>query len=518
MKPTNGKSKGCDPTSSNCVIWQGPDIECIELCNGDVITDVVYKMALELCKIMDTLGITNYDMTCFGLGKTEPEDFKELIQLLITKVCEIEGVPVDGPQGDVVGGGCPDCDVTVSSCFYFENPQGDTETTMQLKDYVIAIGNKVCSLVSQITTINSTLSQLATRITGLENAPAPTFTLPEIIPICVLPNTAAVSMEVLLAAVEESFCNLQNATGTPQDILLALQAACAGINDSDQLNGTGLMKDISGWHDAPNNLSQSFSNLWKVICDVRGAVTFIQNNCCDTGCQAIDLDVTGTVTDIDTLSLIFDGSVPDNYVDGVVGSTVVIIDVAGGGPQTLNGIQIKSDHFETSTPLEIELTGVNGAINLVVKITYRFIDPTTGSTCENVTQLLVLGANACPDLNIIPDYTNVDYNFAWPGATPEVVTIELWNDAESILLQSTALNIIDSNPSGNFANLTEGTTYKIRIVIAGTPCEFESFTALEYPCIAATLNAPTIDYSSPIGEQTGSTIEDWLEDYNTSHP
>ena len=39
MIPTNSSAttNGCDNISSNCVIWQGPDISCIDLCNGDTI-------------------------------------------------------------------------------------------------------------------------------------------------------------------------------------------------------------------------------------------------------------------------------------------------------------------------------------------------------------------------------------------------------------------------------------------------------------------------------------------------
>ena len=49
MKPLNLDKSTCNPISSNCVIWGGPDIECINLCKGDTITDVTYKLALELC-------------------------------------------------------------------------------------------------------------------------------------------------------------------------------------------------------------------------------------------------------------------------------------------------------------------------------------------------------------------------------------------------------------------------------------------------------------------------------------
>jgi hypothetical protein len=93
MKPLNLDKGTCNPISSNCVIWGGPDIECINLCKGDTITDVTYKLALELCSIMETLNVTNYDLACLNLA-CPPKDFNELIQAIIDKLC------VEGPQGE----------------------------------------------------------------------------------------------------------------------------------------------------------------------------------------------------------------------------------------------------------------------------------------------------------------------------------------------------------------------------------------------------------------------------------
>ena len=125
MKPTNLDEHGCDPISSNCVIWQGPDIDCINLCKGDTVSDVVFKLATELCDLMDTFKISNYDLTCLGLAECTPKTFQELIQLLIEKICECCDVDPDiDPK--IFQEGCPDCEVTVCSAFYTTNSQGDT--------------------------------------------------------------------------------------------------------------------------------------------------------------------------------------------------------------------------------------------------------------------------------------------------------------------------------------------------------------------------------------------------------
>ena len=66
MKPLNINKAGCTNMSSNCVIWEGPDIPCINLCKGDSITDVIYKLATELCKLLDIVDLSTYDLKCFN--------------------------------------------------------------------------------------------------------------------------------------------------------------------------------------------------------------------------------------------------------------------------------------------------------------------------------------------------------------------------------------------------------------------------------------------------------------------
>lgn len=95
MKPLNIKKESCSPVSSNCVIWNGPDIECINLCKGDTVTEVVYKLATELCKVMDVFNVSNYDLSCLDLP-CPPKTFEELIQATITAICDNT---IEGPEG-----------------------------------------------------------------------------------------------------------------------------------------------------------------------------------------------------------------------------------------------------------------------------------------------------------------------------------------------------------------------------------------------------------------------------------
>lgn len=514
MKPTNTNGNGCDPMSSNCVVWQGPNIECIDLCKGDNISTVVAKLATELCNLIETFNIDNFDLSCFNLAECAPKDFKALINLLIEKICQDQGITTE-----TVAGGCPDCEVNICAEFQYTGPTGDTVTTMQLKDYVLAIGNKLCTLVSQIGTIDDTLDSHNTRISNLEQASAPTVNLPSVTPTCVLPSTPQ-DLDVLLGAVEEEFCKLQNATGKDVDIITALNAACAGLNNQDRLAGNGTMSQIIGWNQTPNSLAQSFSNLWKTVCDLRSAVQFIQNNCCDTGCSSIDIVVDAVLNNPTELVLTFSGSIPNFYIDSPSATTITITDVSGGGPQVETSFALYNS-YNLNQPYTIALNGVNGAADLNIKIDYSLLNTQDQSVCVNTIQTFVLGTDTCPDLNIIADYLGVNYSFSWNGTIPTSVIVQLWNANETVMHASSTLNITNNNPSGSFsggAYWAEGTDYNLIIVINGTPCNAEGFTTLAYPCNAPTLNAPTLDYTDPEGAQDGKTIEGWQSIYDSFNP
>ena len=68
---TNNPSP-CSPISSNCVVWQGPDISCIDLCNGDTVSDVVAALATKLCAIIDETCTCTPDLAGLDLKCTLP--------------------------------------------------------------------------------------------------------------------------------------------------------------------------------------------------------------------------------------------------------------------------------------------------------------------------------------------------------------------------------------------------------------------------------------------------------------
>ena len=151
MKPLNLDNSPCSPISSNCVIWQGQDIPCINLCAGDTVSDVVFKLATELCTIMETLKISNYDLACFNLVACPPSTFEELIQFLINKICELQ-LETDAAAvvvaAESIRSTSADTLVTVAPCFII-----GTTTVMTVTEYATAMGTAICGIINQINII-----------------------------------------------------------------------------------------------------------------------------------------------------------------------------------------------------------------------------------------------------------------------------------------------------------------------------------------------------------------------------
>jgi len=279
MKPLNLDNNSCSPISSNCVIWQGPNIPCIKLCTGDTITDVIHALATELCNIVDQVDISTLDLSCLDITTGEPANLNELLQILINKICSTNSIPVPAAITTVGNPPCPtSCIVPVAQCL-----QTNGQTTMKLLDYVQLIGNRICSILASIGTINNSITNLTTRVTNLESVPpTPPYTLPSITPDCTLADGTVVSgtaykLDIILQALinddNHGYCALLSSTGQPSEITQAyLSQPIFGTDVAlSQCNITLAQKFGTSWFTSPNNLSKSFTDLWLTVKDLRDA-------------------------------------------------------------------------------------------------------------------------------------------------------------------------------------------------------------------------------------------------------
>lgn len=299
---SNSLKENCSPISSNCIVWQGNDLPCIGLCRGDSISDVTYKLAEEICSIKNNFNLTDVDLECIlKICTATPEPAKtigNILNLIINKVCclsdIVNSIDLNGPD---------EVEVQLASCFKpFLNPQGVPLQSLPHSQYTYLIGVKLCEIIATVDThttqINGT-GGILDRLDDLENAP--TYNTPEISPSCltgggVSPGVPA-EIDVVLEELEKQYCLFTAAVGSIADINTTIAKECkAGDgttlgNQPSLTNPTNTMaaqySGANGWVNAATNLAQSLRNMWITVCDLRGAVKLIQDNCCKISCEDI---------------------------------------------------------------------------------------------------------------------------------------------------------------------------------------------------------------------------------------
>lgn len=337
MTPYNSSSnkENCSPISSNCVIWQGPDITCINLCNGDSISDVVYRLALELCAFMGEISMTNVDLSCLiQVCNNTPVvpatiTIPIALNLLASRVCclndLIKNLPTPGSSNYV------EPTLNLATCLRYTDPStGLLVTSLIENQYVTLIGNKLCDLTAIVTTHTTAISNLNIAVTALQNSAG--YTPPTVTPKCVLPAIPT-AMNTVLTAVETQFCSLVTTLGSNAQLGAASAAQCANLNAAPAFSTTGTMSSIPGWNSTITTVAQSMQNLWLTVCDMRGVINGLLTCCSQSDCTKFILGYTiSTNVSRTSVTLFFNpgSTLPSGYVDcNVLGAVVTITDGVG---------------------------------------------------------------------------------------------------------------------------------------------------------------------------------------------
>ena len=186
MIPTNssGTTNGCDNISSNCVVWQGPDIACINLCSGDTISEVTAKIATKVCDlitngVISNPSLTGLDLTCLNISGTTPTTLVPVLQAMVTQIC-LNSNSVVSPTVLPI--------MTLPKCLEYNDANGNLVTQLRLDLFATLIAQQVCTNLGSINLINSTLTSYSNRLDVLEACVLPcsgAVTEVQIIPTCV---------------------------------------------------------------------------------------------------------------------------------------------------------------------------------------------------------------------------------------------------------------------------------------------------------------------------------------------
>lgn len=472
---------GCNPVSSNCVIWQGPDIPCITLCRGDSISDVTYKVATELCTLVDQLDIAGFDVSCFPPICPKPENIHDLIQFILDTLCTQQ--TEIGTAKSNTGFDCTDalnCQISIAPCFQYTNAFGDLITQMSLSDYATAIATKVCEILDDIITINATLITLSDRIQVFEDCDACNPVIPPIeIPTSCLSPATDIPIETFVEDLETAFCALQTATGNPTQIGIGIAQQCINLDTTPTLNNAGVnYGSLPGWVTAGSysTMADAVNNMWITICDIRTAVQSVITNCCNPSCDDVDITMTVAYTN-PNISLTFAGSAPGFSDCYPAGMYVTITDAYGVSYTTQ--VSVIPNLGGAAQTVDLSVSGLSLFTNYTVQL--NICADSAGLKCNDSLIQTVENTALCPSIVYSPDVLYIDYTFTNPLSSPVTYIIECWNNAlTAIVSSSTVVNPVAGAVTGSVTGLVAATTYQLRLrtIIGSTirDCPYASVT------------------------------------------
>lgn len=495
MLPINKKdTMPCTPISSNCVIWQGPDISCINLCNGDTVSDVVAKLATELCALINATCECNPDLT--GLNPNCIPDIDsstplvDVLNAIITQAC----VTSTGTSNNLNVSEkrlAADGNILLPKCLYYNDEFGNPVTELPINEFVVYLANEICQIQSSIVLINTAIQNFETRIGILENCVLPCKPqkdfVTEVVSKCLFPGQLT-DVSVLLLALEQDYCTIKNNIGGSQDILNSI--AVQGIfGTTDRLSASGTYGSLATWIAAPANLSQSHKDQWIVLNDLYAAVKDIKDNFIDVGCSGINFGFTyNVITDGAgvpiNLNLNFTAcSLPAAYSDCGGSTNVKIIDSIGNEiNQSVNIASLQNNPSGAT----IGLTTLNVNNSITVQVSFCATDGV--NQCAEKQSIIIPLETVCPNdiavSAITEDTAIVTFtNVLGTGVSYKIDIVDVTTNA---IAGTTTINSPGFSITKSFNSLASGTDYNVVITVTsnGVPkiCSPVTFTTNGIAC------------------------------------
>tara|TARA_R100000544_G_scaffold30514_1_gene16758 strand:- start:406 stop:2643 length:2238 start_codon:yes stop_codon:yes gene_type:complete len=523
MIPTNSSNttNGCDNISSNCVVWQGPDIACIDLCSGDTITEVTYKLATKVCTLITdgvsaNPSLTGLDLTCLNIAGITPTTLVPVLQAMVVQICANTGTgQIPNEDSNLSGSSQVQNDLpimTLPACLQYNDASGNPVTTLRLDLFATLISQQVCTNLASIQVINTTLTSYSSRLDILEACVLPCSAAvveKKVVPTCIINVGTLTDVSVLLLALEVRFCALETAVGLPAAINLAIGQSIIASSTSSLSGNNASYGSLSGWNTTVSNLAQSVQNAWVVIDDLYSALSTVQTNCCPSGCDAITFGYTtsnklnsaGLITGINFNFLT--SVVPNNFNDASGFSILKVTDVAGLVAQTTTSVSALQNN---NSGINLSLGSLNTAQNLTAQVQFGFTDGVT--VCEDTISITIPGIVPVPVsiLNTSITSTAVTVSFTQLLGTTAVYEIDILNASDVVVATYKQTNP-GTTVSHQFTGLTPGSGFKTRVTVAfnggsaiAPLVPFNTVSAAK-ACSAGMDVAFVIDYTSTMGTE-----------------
>lgn len=291
IRPTDNRSKTCTNISSECVVWDGPDIPCLDLCHGDSIEKVVYEAAVNLCNVLDVLSLQGIDTSCLFADSCKPSSFEQLLQYIIDWMCRVNTDINTALDGVFDPSDLNNVTITFTDCNGAQQTLPLTSTTgPNIFTYII---DQICQIRTDITTINNNISVINTEITAIWTAInnlGSTMSFTPFNPNNCIRNTNVTTFSDLITYINDiagKLCALGTAIGFTDTnyITPSYTYTCSvlGISATNVNNLMGLYNFFNTFFGALcsflDNINTSITNIQNNITTINNTLSLCQCDC-----------------------------------------------------------------------------------------------------------------------------------------------------------------------------------------------------------------------------------------------
>lgn len=356
MEPKKRNVTPCsDVFSTRCVVWNGPNIPCLSICNGDTLSDVVAVIANKVCESAGKLDLESITLPCL-LDEAPPEnkDLKTLLQLLIDSQCSLKAAV------DAIDSGGSEVELSLNLRCIKKFDSFGKEILQDLNQTLQSIVDRLCTNTTDIAALDARVDNIQDQIDNL-NIPDE-YTEPNVT-IC----TTGVSKPTSQALVDlaNDVCEYkEESVGNPDSIDSAIAKQPTNLNS--------LLGATPGWDSSPATLAESFGNLWIAYKNLLDRIRTIETTCCGPTCDKIKLGFIVTENEDGTIDMNFTRgagtSIPAGFED--CGSVITLTDSKGVSVQLVDTVISQDGVIE-----EISLASLaTGKIDVKIKTKFCLKD------------------------------------------------------------------------------------------------------------------------------------------------
>jgi hypothetical protein len=382
-KLNNCEVPNCIPTPSQCVEWNGGDIDYLGICNGESLNTLLWEIIGKL------QAIAGEDLTSFDLDSLlticntkAPQEVTLLSILNIIKTNQLCLKDYTDSLSKAISALTSESKINVDlKCYQqFDNLGNRLNISRDQLDQLII--NELCDHEQAISSLNGLFTSLKEE---LESFMAQKPEVEEqTCSTCVDAAVKPVSSQLIEVA--QAHCDLQTATGSPTDIQTGLSKVPASWNTD--------FSTLPGWNATASNQAQILGNALLVIGNLTARIKFMETNCCALTCDDIQLGFSAVLNDAgDAITLKFTWGAGTKIPNGVVdkGSSGTLTDIYGNVESfnlaLANDAQIDVPLSGTSTDGEIKIS-INAKLGTDTLVCQKCLNKTvtiSNTKCCEVT-------------------------------------------------------------------------------------------------------------------------------------